>query len=115
MPRPYDLVIENGKIHTPSESYYADIAVLDGKIAAVSGPFQEATTRIDAKGLDILPGIWHVHCHFREPGHTYKEDFASGSSAAAVGGVTMCIDMTNNTPHPTSLETFDEKKALVAP
>lgn len=115
MNRPYDLVIENGLIHTPTSSFRADIAVLDGKIAAIGGPFLAAEKLIDAAGLDILPGIWHVHCHFREPGHTYKEDFASGSSAAAVGGVTMCIDMTNNTPHPTSLETFEEKKALVAP
>ncbi|MFG1361602.1 allantoinase, partial [Xanthobacter tagetidis DSM 11602] len=67
-------------------------------IAAIGGPFEAAAERIDAKGLDVLPGIWHVHCHFREPGHTYKEDFATGSAAAAVGGVTMCIDMTNNTP-----------------
>ena len=44
---------------------------------------------------------WHTHCHFREPGHTYKEDFASGTRAAAAGGLTFCIDMTNNTPHPT--------------
>ncbi len=115
MSRPYDLVIENGTIHTPSSSFKADIAVLDGKIAAIGGPFEAAQKRVDAKGLEVLPGIWHVHCHFREPGHTYKEDFQTGSAAAAVGGVTMCIDMTNNTPHPTTLEDFEMKKALVAP
>lgn len=115
MARPYDLVIENGTIHTPTHSFKADVAVLDGKIAAIGTQFTDAAKRIDATGLDILPGIWHVHCHFREPGHTYKEDFASGSMTAAVGGVTTCIDMTNNTPHPTTIETFEEKKALVAP
>lgn len=110
----FDLVIENGTLHTPTSSYKANIAVQNGKIAAIGDFFPNANRRIDATGLDILPGIWHVHCHFREPGHTYKEDFASGTRAAAVGGVTMCIDMTNNTPHPTSLDTFEEKKALVA-
>ncbi|RLP74162.1 allantoinase, partial [Xanthobacter tagetidis] len=104
MSRPYDLVIENGTIHTPTSSYRADIAVLEGRIAAIGGPFEAAAERIDAAGRDVLPGIWHVHCHFREPGHTYKEDFQTGSAAAAVGGVTMCIDMTNNTPHPTTLD-----------
>jgi dihydroorotase len=112
---PYDLVIENGTIHSPTSSYKADIAVRDGKIVAIGSGFQDASRRIDAKGLEILPGIWHVHCHFREPGHVYKEDFGTGSAAAAVGGVTMCIDMTNNTPHPTTLEAFEQKKELVAP
>ncbi|MGN6768164.1 MAG: dihydroorotase [Rhizobiaceae bacterium] len=115
MAHPYDLVIENGTIHTPTSTYKANIAVRDGKIAAIGGAFEDAARRVDAGGLEILPGIWHVHCHFREPGHTYKEDFASGTAAAAVGGVTMCIDMTNNTPLPTTLDMFEEKKALVAP
>ena len=114
MDKKFDLVIENGTLHTPTSSYKANIAVNDGKISAIGGDFLNATSRIDATGLDILPGIWHVHCHFREPGHTYKEDFESGTRAAASGGVTMCIDMTNNTPHPTSLETFEQKKEMVA-
>lgn len=114
MANDYDLVIENGRIWHPTGSYTADVAVRGGKIVAIGGPFQSADRRIEARGLEVLPGIWHVHCHFREPGHTYKEDFASGTSAAAAGGVTMCIDMTNNTPHPTTLETFERKKEIVA-
>ena len=110
----YDLVIENGTIWAPGSSYRADIAVADGRIAAIGGPFPAAKQRVDAKGLEVLPGVCHVHCHFREPGHTYKEDFETGSRAAAAGGVTFCIDMTNNTPHPTTLEDFEAKKALVA-
>ena len=115
MTRPFDLVIENGTLWSSAGSYRADVAVLDGRIAAIGGPFEAAGQRIDASGLDVLPGVWHVHCHFREPGHTYKEDFGSGTRAAAAGGVTFCIDMTNNTPHPTTLEDFEAKKALVAP
>jgi dihydroorotase len=115
MARPWDLVVEGGTLWTPTAAYRADIAVLDGRIAALGGPFEDAISRVDASGRDVLPGIWHVHCHFREPGHTYKEDFATGSRAAAAGGVTVCIDMTNNTPHPTTLEDFEAKKAMVAP
>ena len=115
MIEPYDLVIENGTIWSPTSAYKAHIAVHDGKIVAIGGPFPAATKRIDARGQEVMPGIWHVHCHFREPGHTYQEDFQTGSAAAAAGGVTFTIDMTNNTPHPTSLEHFEEKKALVAP
>lgn len=111
----YDLVIEGGRIWSPTTNYVADIAIKGESIAAIGGPFPAATKRIDARGLDVLPGLWHVHCHFREPGHIYKEDFESGSKAAASGGITFCIDMTNNTPHPTSLEAFEAKKAMVAP
>lgn len=111
----YDLVIENGVVTTSTADRSVDIAIQDGRIAEVGGPFPHAKKRIDAKGLHVLPGFWHVHCHFREPGHTYKEDFATGTRAAAAGGVTFCVDMTNNDPHPTTLETFEEKKAIVAP
>lgn len=115
MTEEHDLVVEKGRIWSPTSSFVADIAVHDGRIAAIGGPFERAARRVDASGLDVLPGLWHVHCHFREPGHTYKEDFESGSRAAASGGVTFCIDMTNNTPHPTSLDAFEAKKAMVAP
>ena len=113
--KPFDLVIENGTITTAQETKVADVAVRDGRIVEIGGPFQEARERIDARSLEVLPGFWHVHCHFREPGHTYKEDFATGTRAAAAGGVTFCVDMTNNDPHPTTLETFEFKKALVSP
>ena len=68
MTEPYDLVIENGTIWSPTSAYKADIAVRAGKIVAIGGPFPIATKRIDARGHEVMPGIWHVHCHFREPG-----------------------------------------------
>ncbi len=113
----FDLVIENGTVVTATTRFAATVAIADGRIAAIAAPgvALPARRRIDAKGLHVLPGLWHVHCHFREPGHTYKEDFESGTRAAAAGGLTFCIDMTNNTPHPTTLETFEQKKELVAP
>lgn len=110
----YDLAIENGTLTTSTEIRKTDLAVSDGKIAAIGGPFK-AKKRIDAGGLEVLPGFWHMHCHFRDPGHTYKEDFGTGTQAAAAGGVTFCVDMTNNDPHPTTLESFEQKKETVAP
>lgn len=110
----YDLVIEGGTLWSETGGYRADVAVRDGRIAAIGGPFEAAARRISASGREVLPGVIHVHCHFREPGHDYKEDFATGTRAAAAGGITFCFDMTNNTPHPTTLEAFEEKKALAA-
>lgn len=113
--RPYDLVIENGTVVSSASAERKDVAISDGRIVSVGGPFPHAIQRIDATGKHLLPGIWHVHCHFRDPGHTYKEDFETGTRAAAAGGITFCIDMTNNDPHPTSLDTFEQKKEAVAP
>ena len=112
-----DLVIRGGLIVKPSGSRIANIVVRNGMIAGICGEADTppANRIIEAAGLHVFPGMWHVHVHFREPGHTYKEDFASGTRAAAAGGVTMCLDMTNNMPHPTTLETFEQKKELVAP
>ncbi len=113
--KPFDLVIKNGTIVTADGSYSGSIAAADGKIAAILEPdvAVPALNTVDASGRHVLPGLWHVHCHFREPGHTYKEDFESGTRAAAAGGITFCLDMTNNTPHPTTLETFEMKKDAV--
>ena len=71
-----------------------------GKIAAIDrqGSFSEANEVIDAAGKYVLPGIIDAHVHFREPGYEYKEDFGTGSAAAAYGGVTTVLDMPNNLP-----------------
>jgi dihydroorotase-like cyclic amidohydrolase len=112
-----DLVIRNGRAYTPEGSALLNICITDGKVVGLvdAANTPECRRSIDAAGLDVLPGLWHVHVHFREPGHTYKEDFASGTTAAAAGGITFCIDMTNNDPHPTTLETFELKRATIAP
>lgn len=111
-----DLVIKNGRVHTPEGWTRANICVSEGKIVGLVDEASTPASRrtIDAQGLDVLPGLWHVHCHFREPGHTYKEDFTSGTTAAAAGGITFCIDMTNNDPHPTTLESFELKREKIA-
>ena len=111
-----DMIIQGGTIYTSNGHCVADIAIKDGKIMAIgdSSLFPAADRVIDADGLSILPGLWHCHCHFREPGHTGKESFRSGSQAAAAGGITFCIDMTNNDPHPTTLASFEKKLNTIA-
>lgn len=119
--QPIDLVIENGTVYLPGGPQSINLCVDGGKIVGYATPAMTPPARevIDAKGRAVLPGLFHVHCHFREPGHTYKEDFTTGSTAAAAGGITFFMDMTNNDPHPTTLETFQfkldtvRKKSLV--
>ena len=53
---------------------------------------------IDVKGLSVLPGLFDMHCHLREPGLEYKEDIESGTAAAAMGGFTAVACMPNTNP-----------------
>jgi dihydroorotase len=111
-----DLVIRNGKIVTPQSVHEGDdIAIENGIVVAIDkqGSFPEANEDIDVKGKYILPGIIDVHVHFREPGYTYKEDFETGTSAAAAGGVTTVLDMPNNIPFCSTVEAFQEKLGII--
>jgi dihydroorotase (multifunctional complex type) len=109
-----DLVIKNGTVVTPQGSFEGGIGIENGKIVAVgSNPvLPEARETLDAKGLHILPGVIDDHVHFREPGMTYKEDFESGSRAAAFGGVTTIFDMPNTAPPLTEVKNLNEKVNL---
>ena len=111
-----DLVIRNGKIVTPQSMHEGDdIAIENGIVIAIDkqGSFPDAKEAIDVSGKYILPGIIDVHVHFREPGYTYKEDFETGTSAAAAGGVTTVLDMPNNIPFCSTVEAFQEKLQII--
>lgn len=60
-----------------------------------------------------LPGLIDAHVHLRQPGYTYKEDFASGSAAALAGGVTAMLDMPNTDP-PTATPAHLAEKSRIA-
>ncbi len=113
----YDLVIRNGRLVTPDRIYEADIAIQDGKYAAflAAGTKAEAKEIIDAKGNYVFPGIIDCHAHLNEPGFEYREDFETGSRAAAVAGCTTLIDMPlNNDPSLMNKEIFDLKMGKIS-
>lgn len=108
----FDLLIQNGMVALPQGMFETcDIAVVGGKIAAIErrGVFPETARAVDATGLHVLPGIIDAHVHFRDPGFEYKEDFATGTTAAAAGGVTTVVDMPNNDPVCNDVRRFKEK------
>lgn len=109
-----DLVIKNGTVVTPHDTFEGGVAIKDGKFVAIGtdGSLPEGNEEIDATGKHILPGIIDGHVHFREPGMEYKEDFGSGSTAAVCGGVTFVVDMPNTLPPVTHPEQLEEKKRL---
>lgn len=108
---PADLVIKEGRVALASSFRSCAVAVTQGKISWLgpnsSAPAAERT--IDASGLIVLPGVIDVHVHMRDPGSTQKEDFRTGTGAAAAGGVTMVFDMPNNTPPTKDLTSLREK------
>lgn len=59
-----------------------------------------------------MPGLIDAHVHFRDPGLTHKEDFKSGSEAAARGGVTTFIDMPNVSPAMVTRKLLEERREL---
>jgi len=62
----YDLIIRNGIVHDGlgSPPRRTDVAILDGKIAAVGAIEGGAAQEIDASGLLVTPGFVDVHTHY---------------------------------------------------
>jgi dihydroorotase len=111
-----DLVIRGGTVVSPEAAFAASIAVKDGTVLAVGADEAMPASRetLDARGLHVLPGAIDVHVHFRDPGYPHKEDFASGTAAAAMGGVTTVFDMPNTIPPTGTAAALAAKHAIAA-
>ncbi|MFZ0810759.1 MAG: allantoinase AllB [Bradyrhizobium sp.] len=111
-----DLVIHNGTVVSADTTYAASIAIKDGVIIAIGNAktMPSAKETLDANGLHLLPGAIDDHVHFRDPGYPHKEDFASGTLAAAFGGVTTIFDMPNTLPTVDSGEVLAAKLEMAA-
>src|SRR5690349_8423987 len=92
----FDALIKNGTVVTATDTYAADVAVVDGKIQAIgkSLPKENAARVLDATGKYVMPGGIDVHTHLDMPfgGTTSADDFETGTRAAAFGGTTTLID-----------------------
>ncbi len=108
MAETFDLILENGSVWTPAGLAETNVGVRDGKIAAL-GVTGDAGERIDCTGLTIMPGVIDSQVHFREPGLEHKEDLASGSRAAVLGGVTSVFEMPNTSPNTDSADRVADK------
>ncbi|WP_405293270.1 dihydroorotase [Methanobrevibacter sp.] len=102
-----DLVLKNCKLVDKDGEYF--IKVENGKIADISKTPLKAEETIDIKNNYLLSGFIDPHIHFRDPGLTQKEDFKSGSLAAANGGFTTVIDMPNTLPKTNTYQSLKEK------
>lgn len=90
-------VIAGGTVVTGAGVIAADVVVENGRIAGLTrtADIQEGDAVIDAAGSLVLPGGIDVHTHLS---NTERDDFESGTIAAAVGGTTSLINMTAPAP-----------------
>lgn len=102
--------IWNEKIFEPM-----DISIKDDRIFAISRRFNteafEEVIRCD--NFFIVPGFVDVHVHLREPGFSYKETIATGTTAAARGGYTTVCSMPNVIPAPVDAKTLRKQLDLI--
>ena len=102
-----DLVLKNCRLADEVGEHF--IKIDDGKITGISKTPLEAAETIDIEGNYVLPGFIDPHIHFRDPGLTQKEDFKTGSMAAANGGFATVIDMPNTLPKTNTYRALEEK------
>src|SRR3989337_776822 len=106
----FDLVVKGATVVNHDGTGERDIGIRGGGVAAIGNLAQvRAAEAIDAKGLTVLPGVIDTQVHFREPGLEHKEDLASGSRSAVLGGVTAVFEMPNTRLPTTSAEALAEK------
>ncbi|MEM3550135.1 MAG: dihydroorotase family protein [Candidatus Bathyarchaeia archaeon] len=103
-----DLVLTELKAYIKGRILECCLAIKDGEIVKVGkeASMPQAYEKLSLNNLLVLPGLIDVHVHLRDEGKAYKEDFYSGTSAAAAGGITTVLDMPNNDPVTMSLETL---------
>ena len=110
MKETFDLLVRGGTIATPNGIAEGDVGVIGGRIAAIGSlSGARAADVFDARGLHVLPGVMDTQVHFREPGNAHKEDLASGSLAAILGGVTSVFEMPNTVPPTTTRAAVQDK------
>lgn len=109
----YDLLIKNGRVILDEGEQEVEVAVKDGKIAAIGHDLGEAEKVIDAKGQIVAPGMVDAHVHITEPGGGYRdgwEGYETGLKGAAKGGVTSIVEMPlNQVPATTDRASIQEK------
>lgn len=95
----FDTIIKNGLVILNSGEVKTDVAIKNGKIAAIGSDLGEAKEIIDATGLVVSPGMVDAHVHITDPGGGYRdhwEGYVSGTRSCAKGGVTSFMEMPLN-------------------
>ena len=102
------ILFKNVRIVDAETDTIGDVLVKDGVIAEVGNVSEAADRVIEGNGkLVVMPSLFDMHVHFRDPGFTHKEDVLTGCAAALAGGVSGVVCMPNTKPPIDSRETVD--------
>lgn len=108
----FDLILKGGTVVHETGRELADVAISGETISAIGAhnSLGDAAEVVDVSGQYVIPGAIDMHVHFREPGYTHKEDWETGTAAAAMGGVTTVFEMPNTHPPTRSAIEFKQKQ-----
>lgn len=109
------LLVRDADIWNGRDFTRGSILIEEGRIRRVARSItNDGHETIDATGLKALPGLIDVHVHLRDMELAYKEDFGTGTAAAAAGGFTTVLDMPNTIPPTDSASRLLEKQRVAA-
>lgn len=114
----YDLVVKGGLVVTAEQAVVADVAVAGERIAAVGDDLRGAV-ELDARGLYVIPGAIDGHVHLADPtfpphAEVTGDSFATGTRAAAFGGVTTVVDFAQPAVGQSLVEGLEQRLADAA-
>jgi allantoinase len=105
-----ELAIRDGVVVAPSGRERCDLVVSGGRVVGRTLPgAAEADDVVDASGMFVLPGGVDPHVHMMDPGLTDREDFPTGTAAAAVGGVTTIVEHHRSLPFVLDAKVLEDK------
>ncbi|MGN0690822.1 MAG: dihydroorotase [Oscillospiraceae bacterium] len=111
-----EILIKNVRAVDENIDRICDILIENGKIAEISESIDKPADRIiDGTGKVVMPALFDMHVHLRDPGFTHKEDVVTGCAAAATGGFTGVVCMPNTKPASDNREVFDYIREKAAP
>jgi len=106
-----DLLLKDGLVILQGKPTKRSIAIVGHTIQGIYSDGEEPPAKevMDCTGMYVLPGMIDMHVHLRDLNQSYKEDYDSGTRAAAAGGVTTVVDMPNSVPPVLSRSVLDMK------
>jgi allantoinase len=110
-------VVAGGTVATDYGVFAAHVVIDGERVSALTDDdavLAGADDVIDARGLHVLPGAIDLHSHFEDPGHTEREDFTTGTMAAAAGGFTSLVEHPLTYPPVTTVDLYTAKRDMAA-